>query len=259
MGRIMNESRITLGLITLTPPQSKKLIAEAVAVHPAVKKALTEGTIIIGHGTTNAAVAARLSGGPIDEVKFSAGIIRGGELDVTPKKGRLPAVILRKGQVIKADPADVLSEFGRNDVMIKGGNAVDPDGVVGVLMCSREGGTIGRSLGIVKARGAELLMPIGLEKLIPSVPEACRYMGQDRIGISTGEKAGLMPVLGAEVITELQALRLLAGVRATMVASGGWGDSQGSVTLSLQGQPSQVETAVEWARYVKGLRKQRPI
>jgi len=68
-----------------------------------------------------------------------------------------------------------------------------------------------------------------------------------------------MPVLGAEVITELQALRLLAGVRATMVASGGWGDSQGSVTLSLQGQPSQVETAVEWARYVKGLRKQRPI
>jgi len=152
----MNENITTLGLITLTPPQSKKLIAEAVAVHPAVKKALTEGTIIIGHGTTNAAVAARLSGGRIDEVKFSAGIIRGGELDVTPKKGRLPAVILRKGQVIKADPADVLSEFGRNDVMIKGGNAVDPDGVVGVLMCSREGGTIGRSLGIVKARGAEL-------------------------------------------------------------------------------------------------------
>ena len=255
----MNGERNTLGLMTVTPPQSKRLIAEAVAVHPAVRRALEEGTIIIGLGTTNAYVAARLTGQEIDEVKYSAGIIRNGELDVTPKEERLPAIILRKGKPLKADPMDVVAEFSREDVMIKGGNAVDPDGVVGVLMRSREGGTIGRSMGIIKARGAKLLMPVGLEKLIPSVPEASNYMGQDRISAATGEKVGLMPVVGAIVITELQALQLLAGVKAVMVASGGWGDSQGAVTLSVSGKPPQVEMAIQWAQYIKGRRTGRPI
>ncbi len=255
----MEADPTTLGSLTLTPPQSKKLIAEAVAVHPVVRRALDHGTIIIGHGTTNSFIAARLSGEVIDPVKFSAGIIRNGELDITPKNERLPAMILRKGKILNADPVEIMSEFGKEDVLIKGGNAVDPDGVVGVLMCSREGGTIGRSLGIIKARGATLLMPIGLEKLIPSVPEATRYMGQDRIGIATGEKAGLMPVVGAAVVTELQAFRLLAGVKAIMVASGGWGDSQGAITLSVNGKPPQIEMAIQWAQYAKGRRSGRPI
>jgi len=230
-----------------------------VAIHPAVRRAMEEGTIIIGHGTTNAYIAARLLGRDVDELKYAAGIIRNGELDVMPAEQRLPAIILRRGKEMQADIDEILKEFGHEDVLIKGGNAVDPDGVVGVLMSSREGGTIGRSLGIVKARGTYLLMPVGLEKLIPSVPEAARYLGQDRIGMATGEKAGLMPVVGAEVISELQALRLLAGVKATMVASGGWGDSQGSVTLSVSGQPPLVERAVQWALYVKGRRSSRPV
>ena len=255
----MDLDRKTLGLLTLTPPQSKRLIAEAVAIHPAVRRALEEGTVIIGHGTTNSYIAAKLLGRDVDELKYSAGIIRNGELDVMPKEQRLPAIILRRGKELQADVDAVLLEFGHEDVLIKGGNAVDPDGVVGVLMSSREGGTIGRSLGIIKARGAYLLMPVGLEKLIPSVPEAARYLGQDRIGVSTGEKAGLMPVVGAEVISELQAMRLLAGVKATMVASGGWGDSQGAVTLSVTGQPPQVERAIQWAQYVKGRRSGRPV
>jgi len=255
----MEMDRKTLGLLTLTPPQSKKLIAEAVAIHPAVRRALEAGTIIIGLGTTNAHVAARLLGREVDELHYAAGIIRNGELDVIPGEQRLAAVILRRGKEIPAEIDSVLTEFGHEDVLIKGGNAVDPDGVVGVLMSSREGGTIGRCLGIIKARGAHLLMPVGLEKLIPSVTEAARYLGQDRIGVATGEKAGLMPVVGAEVISELQALWLLAGVKAIMVASGGWGDSQGAVTLSVSGQPPQVERAIQWAQYVKGRRSGRPV
>jgi len=255
----MELDKKSLGLLTLTPPQSKKLIAEAVAIHPAVRRALELGTILIGHGTTNAFIAARLLGREVEELKFAAGIIRHGELDVIPAEQRQNAVILRKGRELAADIGEILAEFSNEDVLIKGGNAVDAQGMVGVLMSSREGGTIGRSLGIIKARGATLLMPVGLEKLVPSVPEAARYLGQDRIGVSTGEKAGLMPIVGAEVITELQALRLLAGVNAVMVAGGGWGESQGAVTLSVTGQQPLVERAVQWAQYVKGRRPSRPV
>jgi hypothetical protein len=255
----MDTEHKSVGLLTLTPTQSKKLIAEAVAIHPAVRRALEEGTIVITLGTTNAHIVARLLGKEVDVSHYAAGIVRGGELDVVPAEERLPGVILRRGQLCEDDQGKVLAEFTGLDVLIKGGNAVDEEGVVGVLMASREGGTIGKALGIVKARGATLLMPIGLEKLIPSVAEACRYLGLDRVGIATGEKAGLMPVVGAEVITELQALRLLAGVKAVMVASGGWGDSQGAVTLAVSGQQPQVERAIQWALYVKGRRTGRPI
>ncbi|MFH1862673.1 MAG: hypothetical protein ABH878_07660 [bacterium] len=255
----MSNDRKTLGLLTLTPTQSKKLIAEAVAIHPKVRRALEDGVIVIGHGTTNAHIASRLLGREIDEVRFAAGIVRQGELDVTPREQRLPAVILRRGQEIQAEVDEVVKDFGREDMLIKGGNAVDPDGVVGVLMAARDGGTMGRLLGIIKARGSTLLMPIGLEKLIPSVPEASRYLGQDRISAATGEKVGLMPVIGAIVITELQAFQILTGVKAVNVASGGWGDSQGAVTLAVSGQQPQVERAIQWAQYVKGRRTGRPI
>jgi hypothetical protein len=255
----MDMDRKSLGLMTLTPTQSKKLIAESVVIHPAVRRALEEGIIVIGLGTTNSYIASRLLGREVPELKFCAGIVRNGELDIIPAEERIPSIILRRGKEVQAELSDVLAEFGHEDVLIKGGNAVDAEGVVGVLMASREGGTIGRTLGIVKARGANLIMPIGLEKLIPSVSEAARYLGQDRIGVSTGERAGLMPVVGAEVISELQALKLLAGVKAVMVASGGWGDSQGSVTLSVSGQPPLVERAIQWAQYVKGRRSGRPV
>lgn len=255
----MDGEQRTIGLMTLTPTQSKKLIAEAVAVHPAVRRAWEAGTIVIGLGTTNAYVASRLLGRDIDEVKYSAGIVRGGELDVNPPENRLPAVIIRRGREIRAEVSDVLAEFGPEDVLIKGGNAVDAEGVVGVLMASREGGTIGKSLGIIKARGSCLLMPVGLEKLIPSVQDASRYLGVDRVRVSTGEKVGLMPVVGAEVISELQAFRILTGVRAVLVASGGWGDSQGSVTLAVSGPLPQVERAIQWAQYVKGRRSGKPV
>jgi hypothetical protein len=247
-----------IGLITLTPVQSKKLIAEAVAVHPVIQKALQTATIVIGRGTTNAYVAARLTGQIIDELKFCAGIIRDGELAVIPKGERIPGVILRKGKLIVDDPIKIIADFGRDDVLIKGGNALDPDGIVGVLLRSREGGTIGRSLGIITARGSNLIVPLGLEKLIPSVLDAVEGMGIDRIDYATGEKTGLMPVIGAEVITEIDAFRTLAGVEATMVSAGGWGDSQGSVVLSLRGIADQVEKAIQWTKFVKEETNQRP-
>ncbi len=254
----MDGDHSSVGLITLTPVQSKRLIAEAVAVHSVIQQALQSATIVIGRGTTNSYVATRLTGEPVDELKFCAGIIRDGELAVIPKGERIPAVILRKGELILDDPIKLIADFGRDDVLIKGGNAIDPDGVVGVLLRSREGGTIGRSLGIITARGSNLIVPIGLEKLIPSVLDAAERMGIDRIDYATGEKTGLMPVLGAEVITEIEALRMLTGVAATMVSAGGWGDSQGSVVLSLRGITEQVEKAIQWTEFVKGRRDRRP-
>jgi hypothetical protein len=255
----MNGDQPVVGTLTLTPVQSKKLLAEAIAVHPAVIHALQHHTIYIGVGTTNAEVASRLTGNDYDPLKYCAGITRNGELEVIPKEDRLPPVILRKGEIISDEPDKVFADFTRDDVMIKGANAVDLDGNAGVLLGSEEGGTVGRYLGIVFARGVNLIMPVGLEKLIPSVPVAVETMGMEIIHAATGMKVGMMPVVGAEVITEIDALHLLTGVESVLVASGGWGESQGSVTFAVNGSIDQVEGAIEWAHLVKGNRTDRPL
>ena len=52
--------------VTLTPAESKRLIAMGVAALPEVKRALREGIVIVAVGTTNARVAEELLGRKID-------------------------------------------------------------------------------------------------------------------------------------------------------------------------------------------------
>jgi hypothetical protein len=58
--------------------------------------------------------------------------------------------------------------MGPKDVYIKGVNAIDPQGKVGVLIGNKvEGGTIGRIMAAQKKIGFTIIYPVGLEKLIP--------------------------------------------------------------------------------------------
>ena len=55
-----------------------------------------------------------------------------------------------------------------------------------------------------------------------------------------------------KVITEVQALRILTGVTATHVGSGGIGGSEGTVVLSLGGKEKAVDNAFELVKSIKG-------
>ncbi len=105
---------------------------------------------------------------------------------------------------------------------------------------------------IVTARGSHLVMPIGLEKLIPSVIDAAKHSGIYRFNWSMGLPARLTPVVLGKVLTEIQALAVLAGVEATHIASGGVGGSEGAVVLSIEGEESRVEKAFELVKSIKG-------
>jgi hypothetical protein len=61
-----------------------------------------------------------------------------------------------------------------------------------------------------------------------------------------------MPLVTATVITEVQALEVLAGVEATHVASGGIGGSEGSVVLVVEGADEQVQQAMHLVESIKG-------
>lgn len=242
---------IKTALVTLTPAESKQLIARAVAQELVVQRALKEGVIIICLGTTNAAVVQAVTGNAVDSMRFAAGVVQQGCLCITPAANRLPTLVLIQGELSEMRPEEAVAR-GSDVVVIKGANAVDHEGRIGVLMASPDGGTLGKLLIPARAAGHPILCPVGLEKLIPNVAAACLAMGQRRLDRSLGARCGMMQLVGARAITEIESFGILERVQAMHVASGGVAGSEGAVTLALAGEPERIESAVALVESLKG-------
>ncbi len=240
-------------LVALTPSEGKRLIAKGVAALPEVKRAMQRGLIVIGRGTTNAFVAEELTGDKIEHKSYySAGFVVDGELSATPVPLLIPVYVLRDGKRVDTPPPDALREFGEKDVSIKGASAIDGDGNVAVCAASPESGTIGGILPTVLARRSYLIAPVGLEKMIPSVPQACEATGVFHFKYSTGLPIALVPMPNALVVTEVQAFEVLTGARTVAIGAGGVAGSEGTSILSLTGEAAQIEKAMSLVRAIKG-------
>ena len=98
----------------------------------------------------------------------------------------------------------------------------------------------------MKARGLEIIYPVGLEKLIPSVEEAARYGGTLAVGKAIGIPVGMACVSDGRPFTEIDALEALFDVSAVHYASGGWGGAEGCVTLIVEGPDDGVTKCMEF-------------
>jgi hypothetical protein len=250
------------GLFTLIPSESKRLIAKAVAQLPEVQHAKKHGRLVIGLGSTNAYIINELFGRNLDPEHFVAGWITEGELKVQPREIRPKGMVFIKGEPVEMEAEDAVKDFTVDDVVIKGANAIDVSGVAGVLLGSEVGGTVGKVVGVLAARGANLIIAVGLEKLIPSVDNAVDMLGINRIDHAIGKKVGMMPLTFGRVVTEIDALDILFGVTAVHVASGGVLGSEGAVTIAIEGETSDVESAMKLIKSIKEGKpsgKKRPV
>jgi hypothetical protein len=249
---LSDKSRIQQGVLVLNPAESKRLIARAVVRLPEVQHAYKEGRLAVTGGTGNAYVLEELTGEKVPVYQYAVGMVADGLLTVSHKDDRLGSRFFVKGESTTIEARDFLKTLERGDVVVKGGNAVDQDGNAGVLVGNETGGTIGAMLGIACVRGIPMIMPIGLEKLVPSVPEAAAGWGQLTLDYAMGMNCWLTPVTTGLVVTEIQALGLMAGVRARLVAGGGVGGSEGAVVLLIEGYEEDIKKAVEVVQAVKG-------
>ncbi len=232
--------------ITLTPQESKRIIAMGVKKLPVIQQAMKKGIILIALGSTNASVAEELTGKKIDHIRYGAGYIDGTTTAV-PIGERIPVIALRDGKQV--DGEGIIKEMGSGDVVIKGANALDSQGVAGVMMSSPVGGTTGSILGIVMSRGINLVIPIGLEKSIPySVTEISKRIGIQRCSKATGLPVGMMPLPG-KVITEVEALTLLGAEDVFPIGAGGINGGEGSITLIVAGE--KIDEIFELVQRVK--------
>ncbi|NLD36073.1 MAG: hypothetical protein GX654_04310 [Desulfatiglans sp.] len=238
---------------SITPSAGKRLIARSIVCHPAIREALTSGTIVVVAGTTNGYVAEELLAACGDESGFSRRrFFRGITLPPYQKitdsgrisdESRFPGdIIIQKGTIIKGKTIfDVVDELREGDVILKGANAVDLiHKQAGVLIGDAKGGTIVAALQAVTGRRVRFILPVGLEKRVSTDLNIIANL----LNTPGASGARLLPVPG-EVVTELEAVNILTGASAELVAAGGVCGAEGTAWLAILGSPEQEEAAKE--------------
>ena len=238
-------------IYVLNPSQSKRLIAKGIVTEPRITQALNEGKIFVGRGTTNSYVLEELFKAAEIDVKFNkgdyvAGIVdsEGNKCKWSVNKGPLyPEILIDKGKKVEVkDRVSEVKKFGRNDIILKGANALDINDVPGVLIRAGDGGTIGSMFPTIMLKGLTVICPIGLEKVIQEdIIELSLIMGVDDVI----DGAGIIPMPFAESFTEVEALEILFDCEVYHVASGGVRSAAGSVSLLVGTETDEEFTKID--------------
>ena len=262
--------------VTLTPTESKKLIAKAVANMDVVKQAAAEGIVVIHPSSRTYFIVEELTGKRPRTPVWVCGVVvpkgaclsyGSSQMDINrPETGPHPPdgftlswVVRGNKLVLGLSLRELFEKMGKNDVYIKGVNAVDPQGTVGILIGSNiEGGTIGQALAAYRRKGFNLIWPVGLEKLVPNnLEEAAREAIKTKYDYAMGINCGLLPCKEGMVITEPRAIEILSGATAVPIAAGGLDGAEGAITMVIKEEKEQVARAIEYAEQSKGARLPR--
>jgi len=236
-------------VFSLTVSESKRLIAKGVAQADFVRRAMAEGTLAVGSGTTNAYVVEEITGERFDKKQFVTGKTLPAGYDGPKLSYTHPDLVIRKGERLDIRAAEALADMGPGDVYVKGVNAINYErDQAGVLIGHPTGGGVGATLGTIVARRITYLHPVGLEKNVPAdLVEVAALLNEDPDG-----KGPTLWVVPGVIFTEIEALDVLAGVEAVPVGSGGIGGAEGAVWLATLGTDEQLEKAQEIVASVRG-------
>jgi hypothetical protein len=259
-----------LAQIVLTPAESKKLIAKAVARMKTVQQAAKNGIIALHPSSSTYFIIEEITGSKPKTNYWVCGVVtpRGMCVEMamvlgaglTPDKesanpGDLQGTwVIEKGQLGGEEKlSSLLNRMTPSDVYVKGVNALDREGNVGIL-CGLEG-----SMGYIQAarrkRGFTIIYPAGLEKLIPlPVKKAAKEAKLARYEFGMGMPVGLYPCPTGVTVTEVQAIEILSGALAIPISSGGLGGAEGAITLVLKGKAHEVKKALDFVGQSKGAR-----
>jgi hypothetical protein len=237
----------------ITPAAGKRLIAKALTKHPSITKTLKSGTLVIIAGTTNGYAAEEIlyyigQNEGFSRKRFFRGIVlppaRPGRED-----GRLPDEIGFPGDVIINDGVwkqgltifDIVDNLREGDIILKGANALDlSQKKAAIYIGHPQGGTIGAALQAHIGRRVELILPVGLEKRVHGdLNDISNKLNKPGL-----RGARMLPVPG-EVFTEIDAIKILSGADAELVAAGGVAGAEGSVWVAVSGEKEQVDSAEE--------------
>ena len=255
-----DQAKIVQAGATLTVAESKRLIGKAVAQMPIVKNALANGMVIIIRGTTTRYVAEEITGQKIEPAQFVTGRLMPKQPELLPKGKSINNVILEKGKVVEISLPEAAKKLKPGDVVIKGANALDYKNrlAAGNIMVGPlpgftpgpDGGTTGITMPFIVARKVHLIIPVGLEKQVAGDLVDLTLKMREPM-----ESLNVLPsmwLLTGEIVTELEAIKMLTGATAFQANAGGVGGAEGGSWLVFRGTRDQVTKAMELTKSLKG-------
>jgi hypothetical protein len=263
--------------VSLIPSESKKLIAKAMVNMDEVKIALKDGILVMHPSSSTLFLAEEILGEtPETEVWICGAItpraacgddaVKVWMMTHPEARGKsgpdaFPfSWVIEKGKLSQGETlASLFERMGPKDVYVKGVNAIDPQGKIGVLIANEvERGTIGRVLAAQRKNGFNIVCPVGLEKSIPVSIEEAVVAARDRLSLSysMGGRCSLMKCEG-KVVTEQKAIEILTGATAIPIGAGGVDGAEGAITFVISGEDYQVKKAIGHIEDVKGAKISR--
>ena len=252
-----------------TPSESKLLIAHAVVKMELICNAMKNGIVAMHPSSSTHFISNILNKGKDHpgQVWVTGTVVpkglcvdsrTGAETGLLTKSladpGKYPhTVVFYKGELQMGWTIyDLCERMGPGDVYIKGVNAVDTNHTTGVLLGSMVDGTIGKIVSARKEKGFSILVPVGIEKLIPgTVEDAVAFIGRTK-DYSMGVKCRMFPFRADITITEVEALEMISGGKAHIFSCGGLHGAEGAVSIALEGTEEQVNHAIEVCESIKG-------
>jgi hypothetical protein len=236
--------------LNITIAMGKRLIGRGMAQHPDIRRVLERGTLVIIAGTTNGYVAEEVLKSLGQAEGFSRrGFRRGIKVPPSDQAPEIPFpgdVVITDGQWQKGKIiTEVAKQLQEGDIVLKGANAFDPRGQAAVQIGSDVGGTIIASMPAIIGRRVQLFVPVSLEK---RVFEDVNLIAQRINAPGTGGPR-MFPMPG-RIFTELDAIKLLAGAEAHLLAAGGVYGAEGGLWLGVSGTEEQVRAAIDLIRSV---------
>jgi hypothetical protein len=239
--------------VNLTVSEGKKLIAEGIAHHPAIRQKMTSGMIIIARGTTNTYIAERLMGLDAPHGSFMAGNITPasrGEIDSNLSK--IPEIILVNGKPAEMSLEEALKQLKKDDIVFKGANLLNYEkGEAAVCIGAPDGGTTARIRPFIGQDKARLIIPVGLEKEV----WGDLHVYEQMLGLDAQRINGIPRVWvhhNGELFTEIEALKVFGNVEAIPYASGGIAGREGGISLAVYGLPAEVEKVLDVVKKIQG-------
>ncbi|MHA1977777.1 MAG: hypothetical protein ACW98F_15805 [Candidatus Hodarchaeales archaeon] len=237
--------------VTLTVSEAKYIIAKAIIERADVKNALQKGKVLLKGGTTVSVISEILTG---QKLRIGGRISPRGTMNSLNRQDHPHCVLIENKITTDVDKTieKVTSTLEKEDVIIVSGNALDIDGNVAMMAAAPLGHNPGKAIGGFSSQGSKVIIPIGLEKLIPgTISNAIQNSGRISVDKSMGAAIGLIPLIG-EVVTEKEAISSLATVKTTVIAAGGIDGAEGSTTLIIDGSDDEAEKILGIILSIKG-------
>ena len=239
--------------VRLTVAEGKRLIAKGLARNEAIRKCLDEGMLIITRGTTNTYIAEEIADLSAPHGSFVTGkIIPSGTKDFADTLERVTEMVLIKGEPVQMGYEEALARMTENDIVLKGANMLNyAKGQAAVCTGAPDGGTVARLKKYTDQGKGRWIVPIGLEKecsgdlnTYKEVVEKAQKKGPGTVRLTLTD--------GADLYTEIEALKEFADVDIYPSALGGVAGAEGGVALMICGSTAEVEKAVEAVQSVLG-------